>query len=314
MNKNDVVAVIMGGPSAEREISLITGAAIAGALREKGYNVAEIDLEPKKLAEQLEVCGAKVVFNAVHGMYGEDGRLQTLLEMLEMPYTGSGMLASALGMDKAASKRIMQAADISTPKALIFVKGEARDFTCEILAALKKMPVVVKPATQGSSIGVEIVKNEADIADAMQKAFTYSREVVVEEFIQGKELTVSIMQVDGKAVALPVINIVPHSGVYDFHSKYTKGETEYLVPAPLDEVTTRQVQELAVATYRVLGCSGVARVDVMLDEAGKGYVLEANTVPGMTATSLVPKAAAAVGISFPELCEKILLSASLNDK
>lgn len=314
MNKNDVVAVIMGGPSAEREISLITGAAIAGALREKGYNVAEIDLEPKKLAEQLEVCGAKVVFNAVHGMYGEDGRLQTLLEMLEMPYTGSGMLASALGMDKAASKRIMQAADISTPKALIFVKGEARDFTGEILAAFKKMPVVVKPATQGSSIGVEIVKNEADIAAAMQKAFTYSREVVVEEFIQGKELTVSIMQVDGKAVALPVINIVPHSGVYDFHSKYTKGETEYLVPAPLDEVTTRQVQELAVATYRVLGCSGVARVDVMLDEAGKGYVLEANTVPGMTATSLVPKAAAAVGISFPELCEKILLSASLNDK
>lgn len=158
MNKNDVVAVIMGGPSAEREISLVTGAAIAGALREKGYNVAEIDLEPKKLALQLEECSAKVVFNAVHGMYGEDGRLQTLLEMLEIPYTGSGMLASALGMDKAASKRIMQAAGIATPKSLIFVKGETHDFCGEILSAFKKMPVVVKPAAQGSSIGVEIVK------------------------------------------------------------------------------------------------------------------------------------------------------------
>ena len=182
MNKNDVVAVIMGGPSAEREISLVTGAAIAGALREKGYNVAEIDLEPKKLALQLEECSAKVVFNAVHGMYGEDGRLQTLLEMLEIPYTGSGMLASALGMDKAASKRIMQAAGIATPKSLIFVKGETHDFCGEILSAFKKMPVVVKPATQGSSIGVEIVKNDTDINSAMEKAFTYSREVVVEEF------------------------------------------------------------------------------------------------------------------------------------
>ncbi|MDO5380716.1 MAG: D-alanine--D-alanine ligase [Acidaminococcaceae bacterium] len=314
MDKNDVVAVIMGGPSAEREISLVTGAAIAGALREKGYNVAEIDLEPKKLAEQLAACGAKVVFNAVHGMYGEDGRLQTLLEMLEMPYTGSGMLASALGMDKAASKRILQAAGIATPKALIFVKGEAADYRSKIMSVFQKLPVVIKAATQGSSIGVEIVDNEADIDAAVQKAFAYSREVVVEEFISGKELTVAIMQDGGKTVALPVINIVPHSGVYDFHSKYTKGATEYLVPAPLDEATTRYVQELAVATYKVLGCSGVARVDVMLDEAGKGYVLEANTVPGMTATSLVPKAAAAVGIAFPELCEKILLSASLNDK
>lgn len=314
MNKNDVVAVVMGGPSAEREISLVTGAAIAAALKEKGYKVAEIDMEPKKLAEQLEACGAKVVFNAVHGMYGEDGRLQTLLEMLEIPYTGSGMLASALGMDKAASKRIMQAAGIPTPQAVIFVKGEACDYRSKILSAFQHLPVVVKPATQGSSIGVEIVKNAADIDAAMQQAFTYSREVVVEKFIQGKELTVAMLSEDGKVVALPVINIVPHSGVYDFHSKYTKGETEYLVPAPLDAAVTRQVQEIAVAAYKILGCSGVARADVMLDNDGQGYVLEVNTVPGMTATSLVPKAAAAVGISFPDLCEKILLSASLNDK
>ena len=313
MNKKDVVAVVMGGPSAEREISLVTGAAIACALREKGYNVAEIDLEPKKLAVQLAECGAQVVFNAVHGLYGEDGRLQTLLEMLEIPYTGSGMLASALGMDKAASKRIMKAEGIATPQALIFVKGETIDYKQEIMRTFKQLPVVIKAATQGSSIGVEIVKNETDIDRAVQSAFTYSREVV-EKFIRGKELTVAIMQEEGKIVALPVINIVPHSGVYDFHSKYTKGETEYLVPAPVDEDTTKKVQELAVAAYKALGCSGVARADVMLDADGRGYVLEVNTVPGMTATSLVPKAAAAVGISFPDLCEKILLSASLNDK
>lgn len=314
MNKNDVVAVVMGGPSAEREVSLVTGGAIAGALREKGYNVVEIDLDPKKLAEQLEKCGAKVVFNAVHGLYGEDGRLSAVLEMLGIPYTGSGMLASAWAMDKAVSKRVMQAAGIPTPASLIFSKGEACDYRAHIMETFEKLPVVIKPATQGSSIGVEIVKDEDEIAEAMEKAFIYSREVVAEEFICGKELTVAMMPDGGEVVALPVINIVPHSGVYDFHSKYTKGETEYLVPAPLDEDTTRQVQEISLATYKLLGCSGVARADVMLDAEGKGYVLEVNTVPGMTATSLVPQAAAAVGISFPELCERILLSASLDDK
>lgn len=314
MDKNDVIAVVMGGPSAEREISLATGAAVAEALRVKGYRVTEIDLDPKKLVAHLEQCEAKVVFNAVHGLYGEDGRLQTLLEMIEMPYTGSGLLASVLGLDKAASKRIMIAEGIPTPKSLIFARGEECDYRAEILRVLKKLPVVIKPSTQGSSIGVVIVKNEADIADVMAKSFEYSREVVVEEFIGGKELTVAIMQDGDKVVALPVINIVPHSGVYDFHSKYTKGETEYLVPAPLEEATTKHVQELAIATYKLLGCSGVARVDVMLDESGQGYVLEVNTVPGMTATSLVPKAAAAVGISFPDLCEKIVLSASFGDK
>lgn len=199
MNKNDVVAVVMGGPSAEREVSLVTGAAIAGALREKGYNVTEIDLDPKKLAEQLEKCGAKVVFNAVHGLYGEDGRLSAVLEMLGIPYTGSGMLASAWAMDKAVSKRVMQAAGIPTPASLIFIKGEECDYRARIMETFEKLPVVIKPATQGSSIGVEIVKDEAEIAEAMEKAFTYSREVVAEEFISGKELTVAIMQDKGRA-------------------------------------------------------------------------------------------------------------------
>lgn len=312
-NKNQVVAVVMGGPSAEREVSLNTGAAIANALREYGYtNVVEIDLDPRNFGKQLAESKAEVVFNAVHGLYGEDGRLQTLLEIREMPYTGSGMIASVSCMDKVITKRMLRDAGISTPACLIVNKKES----CikEKIMQRFSLPVVIKPASQGSSIGVEIVKEEKQLDEALANAFKYSRDILVEEFIGGKELTVSMMQKDGEVVALPVIHIAPHSGTYDYHSKYTKGATEYICPADLDEETTKKVQEISKQAYEVLGCSGVARADVMLDEEGNGYVLEINTVPGMTATSLVPKAAAAAGISFPELCNIILQSASVNNK
>lgn len=311
MNKQDAVAVIMGGPSSEAEISKVTGAAIADALTEKGYQVTRIELEPAKLGQQLAACGAKVVFNAVHGMYGEDGRLQSMLEALGLPYTGSRVLASAVAMDKAATKRFLLAEKISTPKCLIFSRRQAGDLT-QLQARIEEqfgLPVVIKAASQGSSIGVVIVKEAGEIVPALREAFEFSENVLVEECIKGKELTVAMMEKDGVPEALPVIMIAPHSGSYDFHSKYTKGATDYLVPAPLSEEVTRHVQELALQTYLALGLSGVARVDIMLDENNQGYVLEANTVPGMTATSLVPKAAAAAGIAFPDLCEKILLSA-----
>ncbi len=312
-NKNQVVAVVMGGPSAEREVSLNTGAAIANALREYGYtNVVEIDLDPRNFGKQLAESKAEVVFNAVHGLYGEDGRLQTLLEIREMPYTGSGMIASVSCMDKVITKRMLRDAGISTPACLIINKKESG--IKEKIMQRFSLPVVIKPASQGSSIGVEIVKEEAQLEEALANAFKYSRDILVEEFIGGKELTVSMMQKDGEVVALPVIHIAPHSGTYDYHSKYTKGATEYICPADLDEETTKKVQEISKQAYEVLGCSGVARADVMLDEEGNGYVLEINTVPGMTATSLVPKAAAAAGISFPELCNIILQSASVNNK
>ncbi|MEG1727869.1 MAG: D-alanine--D-alanine ligase [Acidaminococcaceae bacterium] len=301
------IAVVMGGPSAEREISLVTGAAIAQALREKNYEVETIDLEPKNFAQQLADSKAQVVFNAVHGLYGEDGRLQSVLEMLDVPYTGSGVLASALAMDKVASKRIFQAAGIPTPRALIFTAGEQAVAKQDILQKFQ-LPVVVKPASQGSSIGVVIVKEAAELQAALQTAFSYCNSIVVEEFIQGKEITVALLATADAIHAFPVINIVPHSGTYDFKSKYTKGETEYLVPAPLDEKTTAAVQAVASAAYKIIGCQGVARADMMLDAENKAYVLELNTVPGMTATSLVPKAAGAEGISFPDLCEKILLA------
>ncbi len=312
-NKNQVVAVVMGGPSAEREVSLNTGAAIANALREYGYaNVVEIDLDPRNFGKQLAESKAEVVFNAVHGLYGEDGRLQTLLEIREMPYTGSGMIASVSCMDKVITKRMLRDAGISTPACLIVNKKESG--IKEKIMQRFSLPVVIKPASQGSSIGVEIVKEENQLDEALANAFKYSRDILVEEFIGGKELTVSMMQKDGEVVALPVIHIAPHSGTYDYHSKYTKGATEYICPADLDEETTKKVQEISKQAYEVLGCSGVARADVMLDEEGNGYVLEINTVPGMTATSLVPKAAAAAGISFPELCNIILQSASVNNK
>lgn len=312
-NKNQVVAVVMGGPSAEREVSLNTGAAIANALRECGYtNVVEIDLDPRNFGKQLAESKAEVVFNAVHGLYGEDGRLQTLLEIREMPYTGSGMIASVSCMDKVITKRMLRDAGISTPACLIVNKKESG--IKEKIMQRFSLPVVIKPASQGSSIGVEIVKEENQLDEALANAFKYSRDILVEEFIGGKELTVSMMQKDGEVVALPVIHIAPHSGMYDYHSKYTKGATEYICPADLDEETTKKAQEISKKAYEVLGCSGVARADVMLDEEGNGYVLEINTVPGMTATSLVPKAAAAAGISFPKLCNIILQSASVNNK
>ena len=311
MNKQDVVAVVLGGPSCEAEVSRSTGGAIAEALREKGYNAVEVELVPEKLVEQLREIDAKVVFNAVHGMYGEDGRLQSILEAIKMPYTGSGVLASAVAMDKVATKRFLISANISTPKCLMYNKRYDNDMAKiekEIIETFG-VPVVIKAADQGSSIGVEIVKAEADVAVALDNTFKYSDLVLVEECINGKELTCGVMEVEGELKALPIVMIAPHSGAYDYHSKYTKGATDYLVPAPLSEEVTAHVQGLAVETYKVLDLSGVARIDIMLDDENVGYVLEANTIPGMTATSLVPKEAAAVGISFQDLCEMILLSA-----
>ena len=274
--------------------------------------MVELDLDPKNFGKQLAECKADVVFNAVHGLYGEDGRLQTLLEIRDMPYTGSGMIASVVCMDKALTKRMLRDAGVPTPDCLI-INAKEQGIKEKIMQHFS-LPVVVKPASQGSSIGVEIVKDEAQLDEALANAFKYCRDILVEEFIGGWELTVAMMQKDGEVVALPVIHIAPHSGNYDYYSKYTKGATEYICPADLDEATTKKVQEIAKHAYEVLGCSGVARADVMLDSEGNGYVLEINTVPGMTATSLVPKAAAAAGISFPELCDIILQSASLDNK
>jgi D-alanine--D-alanine ligase len=303
--KDKKIAVVMGGPSTEREVSLNTGKAILAALKELNYNAVGIDLEPTRFVEQLAEEGTEVVFNAVHGQYGEDGILQGALELLGIPYTGSGVLSSAMAMDKGISKRMFLSADIPTPRSLLFTKADMdRDLVAEIVTEFS-IPVVVKSSSQGSSIGVVIVEKSGDLLEAVQQAFKYSDNILIEEFVKGRELTVAVWG-NKEPEALPIIEIVPHSGRYDYHSKYTSGATKYIVPAELNEATSTLVQKIAIEAFLILGCSGIARVDIMLDSNDRPYVLEVNTIPGMTATSLVPKAAAAAGITFPALCERLL--------
>ena len=310
MTKKECIAVVMGGPSEEREISFMTGNAVVQALQEKGYDVVAVDLDPASLPQQLAACGATVVFNAVHGLYGEDGRMQGILEMINMPYTGSGVLSSALSMDKAYSKRMFQAQNIPTPKCIFAVANEKKDTVQEILEKFS-LPVVVKPAAQGSSIGVEIVKNQAELAAAIAEAFSYGQEIVIEEFIKGQEIAAGVLETLEGIVPMPLVLIEPHSGAYDYKSKYTKGATVYTVPAPLTNEVTQKIQEVALAAYKALGCRGVARADILLTATGEALVLEMNSVPGMTSTSLIPKAAAAMNITFPDLCEQILRTATV---
>lgn len=305
--KTKKIAVLMGGPSTEREVSLNTGNAILSALQEKGYQAVGIDLNPQQFVEQLREAGAEIVFNAIHGKFGEDGALQGALDLLGIPYTGSGVLASAIAMDKAISKRLFSSAAIPTPRAAYY--GNRQEIT-QIAANVRTqfhLPVVVKAASQGSSIGVIIVTEDSELEGALDEAFRYSEQAVVEEFINGKELTVAVLA-SHTYQALPIIEIVPFSGRYDYRSKYTKGCTEYIVPARLQPEVTNKIQSIAIEAVALLGCRGVARVDFMMDEAGNPFVLEVNTIPGMTETSLVPKAAAAEGISFAELCERLLLT------
>lgn len=296
----------MGGPSDEREVSLNTGRAILSALQAKGYNAIGIDLEPASFVAKILDEKIDIVFNAIHGKYGEDGKLQGALDLLGIPYTGSGVLASAIAMDKGVTKRIFLSAGVPTPRSKLYTKDE---MSAALSAKIKEefgIPVVVKSAAQGSSIGVYIVEDPNNLEEAVTQAFKYSDSVLVEDYIKGKEVTVAVI---GNNVqrALPVIEIAPHSGRYDYHSKYTKGATEYIVPAKLDDVVTANLQSIAVDAVKALGCKGIARVDIMLDQQNRPYVLEINTIPGMTATSLVPKAAAAAGISFDDLCEQLLL-------
>jgi D-alanine--D-alanine ligase len=308
MEMKEIIGVVMGGPSAEREVSLNTGKAILEALQGLGFKAVGIDLDPTRFVDQLRENKVEIVFNAIHGLYGEDGKLQGLLDMLEIPYTGSGVLASSMGMDKCISKILFESENIPTPSYLRVRKTDDALSRSEAVLEKFEPPFVVKPSTQGSTIGLSIVQDVSELDSALEKAFQYDSEVLVEEFIEGSELTVAILGEQDNVIALPVIEIVPNSGVYDYHSKYTKGATEYFVPARISDEAAQATRDVAIASFKVLGCSGVARVDVRLDPAENPFVLEVNTVPGMTATSLVPKAAAAAGITFPELCRRILMA------
>ena len=305
--KDKQIIVLMGGPSEEAEVSRRTGAAIAEALVSKGYKAQTLELNPRTVLKDIDSLGGEVVFNAIHGRYGEDGALQGLLEMAEIPYTGSGIMAHAVGMNKKVSKDVFKGANIPTARSESY-NGNLESAEAIIDHIRKEFTIpVVKSATQGSSIGVTIVREESQLEVAVTEALKYDPILVVEQFLDGREFTVAVL--DGKA--LSVIEIRPHSGEYDYKSKYTVGATEYLVPAPISDEMTAEMQRIGELVYREVQGSGVIRVDIMTDHADKMYVLEYNTVPGMTATSLVPKAANEMGIDFPTLCEKILLTASI---
>jgi D-alanine-D-alanine ligase len=292
----------MGGQSAEREVSLRTGGAVLNALKSEGYNVVGIDPDqdlPSKLREE----SVEQVFIALHGRYGEDGRVQGLLEMMQIPYTGSGVLASSLAVDKVMTKQIMLYHELPTPAFIPFSRGDDRE---ALLARCRHFPLVVKPAREGSTIGISIVHDEQQLDAGLDEALGHDDLILVEDYIQGSEVTVSVL--NGKP--LPIIQIVPKSGFYDYEAKYTRGQTEYILPAPLENVLYSRLQEVSATACRVLGCRGAARVDFMVNER-EFYCLEVNTIPGMTETSLLPKAAAHAGISFSELVQRILEDASL---
>ena len=305
--KNDKIVVVMGGTSTEAEISRQTGNAILKALQSKGYNAVGMELNPPTFAEDIKKVDCAIVFNALHGKFGEDGILQGTLEMLGIPYTGSGVLAAAVTMDKAASKRVFVAEGISTPRSHTYQSYEMqqRDLAAEIEQEFG-LPVVVKAASQGSSIGVYIVEQPAELAEALKEAFTYNDEVLVEQFIKGMELTVAVWGNAAEQQAFPIIEITTESGRYDYDSKYTKGASHHIIPARVSDAKTQEIQALAIKTFQACGCRGVARVDMMLGEDGTPYVIEVNSVPGMTELSLVPDAGRAMGVEFPELCEHIL--------
>ncbi len=305
--KRDVIWVVMGGPSSEAEVSRRTGTAISEALRAAGYLIKAVEFTPATFMQELEADPPALVFNALHGKYGEDGAIQHLLEMMKIPYTGSGPLASAITMDKVISKRLFREAGLPTAPFSEYRKGSpVAEIAADILERFS-LPVVLKAAEQGSTIGITVVRTEAELVPAIENALAHDSWMLAEAYLGGDEFTVSILN----RRALPVIQIVPHSGMYDYASKYTAGATDYLVPAPIADGLRNTLQELAEKACYALGCRGVARVDFMTDGEGKPFILEINSVPGMTETSLVPKAANAEGISFTALCEAILESADV---
>ncbi|MEI6176561.1 MAG: D-alanine--D-alanine ligase [Verrucomicrobiota bacterium] len=296
MLTNKKIAVLMGGPGSERQVSLASGNAVLKALSSLGLDVVGVDVTSTTIDLPP---GTDLAFNVIHGTFGEDGQLQAALEKLGVPYTGAGVNSSRIAFDKNLAKAAFIAAGVPTPRAEIIDVSDGPGLPSF------QAPFVVKPPREGSSVGVHIVRDQSDATAAMADAAKFGNDILVEEFIEGVELTVGILN----DVALPVVHIIPPEGVYDMASKYpwlsgAKG-SQYICPADLDEETTRVVQQAALTAHRSLGVEIYSRVDVLLDARNRPFVLEANTIPGMTETSLLPKAAAAKGISFPDLCGMI---------
>ncbi|MDD5491347.1 MAG: D-alanine--D-alanine ligase [bacterium] len=297
--KRKNIGVLMGGTSSEREISLKTGRSIYKALKEMGYKAIAIDVG-KNIVSDLKRKKIGLAFIALHGPLGEDGTIQGLLEVLGIPYTGSGVLSSALAMDKAKTKEVFLAFKIPTPTWQMVKKGQQVN--------IHKFPVVVKPVRQGSAVGVSIIEKPAQLPLALRQSFRYDNRSIIEQYIAGLELTVGIL--DNRP--LPVIRIIPQNKFYDFESKYAPGGSRHLIPAGISPALEKKAGFLGLAAHQALGCRGATRVDMILDKQGRLFVLEVNTIPGMTETSLLPDAAKAAGYSFNTLVLTILRDAGLN--
>jgi len=295
------IGVLLGGLSREREVSCKSGAAVAKGLRAAGYDVVEIDVT-HRLDEQLRTARVEAVFIALHGRFGEDGTVQGMLEMMRIPYTGSSALASALAIDKHRTRQILQAAGLTVAPGVLLTSSDDRD-----LKGLR-LPVVVKPVEEGSSVGVSIPKTAAELETGLAAAFACSRRVLVEQFVAGREVQVAV--IDGEAVG--AVEIEPHAEFYDYNAKYAPGGSTHHIPPriPADQLSTALATGAAV--YAAIGCSGAARVDLILPAEGAPVVLEINTIPGMTDRSLLPEIAAHAGIPFNELVCRLMESATLH--
>jgi D-alanine-D-alanine ligase len=300
------VAVLKGGRSLERQVSLRSGARVEDALGRLGHEVVAIDVGADLIA-RLRAAAPDLAFIAMHGRDGEDGTVQELLEILGIPYTGSGVLACSRASDKVLAKHLMLEAGVPTPDFFAFNETAFRELgAADALAAIEErleFPIVVKPSSQGSALGIRFARSAADVPAAIVAAFSYDSRVLLERHVAGRDLAVSILD----DVPLPVVEAVPRDDeFYDFEARYEIGRTDFVCPADLPAGLTEAAQDLALRTYRLLGCSAFARVDLMLDEAGELTILEANPIPGLTETSLLPQAADAAGISFDALIERIL--------
>ncbi|MBN2247128.1 MAG: D-alanine--D-alanine ligase [Coriobacteriia bacterium] len=293
------IAILMGGRSAEREVSLHTGEQVSRALASIGHEVVHVDTADIGFIETLRTGRFDLAFICLHGRFGEDGTIQGLLELLELPYVGSGVLASALAMDKVVSKQIFVAAGIPTPAWAVVRRGHP--YSVEEMVGRLGGKLVVKPVSEGSSVGMSIVHEPAELAPAIERAFEHDRTVLIEEFVAGAEVTVGVLG-NSELTALPTLEVVPEHEFYDYESKYVPGMSRHIIPARVPDVAREECQRIALEAHRALTCRGMSRADTIVTADGTVYLLEVNTIPGMTKTSLLPDAARAAGIEFPELC------------
>ncbi len=301
------IAVLYGGTSGERDVSIATGEGVIRALKANKHEVTAIDFNPKDLSDIINL-DVDLVFIALHGKYGEDGKVQSLLEMLAIPYVGSGVLASALAMDKSKAKQIFGLHDIPIAKSIAYnlKEDEGLKTTEDAIRANFEVPFVIKPNSEGSTLGLTIINDEKQIEEALINAEKSDDFAIVEQFIEGIELTVPVKGKMGAETALPIIEIIPKNDLYDYEAKYTEGGSEHIIPARISDEMTTRVKEYAIKAHQVLGCETYSRADFILTKDNIPYILEVNTLPGMTSTSLFPDAAKEVGLTYEEMIEEFV--------